>query len=121
MGEWGSDGKPIRRVMAVDGGPIDIGAENLEAGSVGATQLASGSVTKAKTKMFISTEQTGTGAAQNIAHGLGAVPVNVFVTPTDLTAATVGQFGCRGDAHHDERSRDRNNRQEIQSYGVGIA
>lgn len=99
MGAWGTDGKPVRQVMAVDGGPIDIGAENLEAGSIGATQLAAGSVTKAKTKMFISTEQTGTGAAQNIAHGLGVVPVNVFVTPTDLAPAVVGTYTVTEGTH----------------------
>ena len=41
---------------------------------------------------FISTEQTGTGSAQNIAHGLGVIPTAVFVAPTDLTPATVGSY-----------------------------
>lgn len=33
--------------------------------------------------IFVSTEQTGTGSSQNIAHGLGSVPSAVFVSVTD--------------------------------------
>ncbi len=36
---------------------------------------------------FKSTEQTGTGAEQDIAHGLGAVPTLVIVVPTKVNAA----------------------------------
>lgn len=61
--------------------------------------IRDGIITKAKTKMFISTEQTGTGAAQNVAHGLGRVPSAVFVVPTDLTPATVGQYSVVEGAH----------------------
>lgn len=50
-------------------------------------------------RMFISAEQTGTGAAQNIAHGLGIVPTKVFVAPTDLTPATVGSYSVVEGAH----------------------
>lgn len=35
--------------------------------------------------VFLSTEQTGNGAPQNVAHGLGAVPALVFVVPSDIT------------------------------------
>lgn len=42
------------------------------------------------TLRFVSSEQTGTGSAQNVAHGLGFVPSRVFVTFSDLTPATVG-------------------------------
>lgn len=62
-------------------------------------QLADGSVTLAKTAQFISTEQTGTGAPQNIAHGLGVVPTAVFPTPTDLTPATLGDYQATEGAH----------------------
>ena len=48
---------------------------------------------------FISTEQTGTGSAQNIAHGLGSTPTKVFVAPTDLTPTTVGQYVVTEGAH----------------------
>ena len=49
--------------------------------------------------IFVSTEQTGTGAAQNIAHGLGVVPSFVFVAPTDLTPATVGSYSVVEGVH----------------------
>lgn len=37
--------------------------------------------------MFVSAEQTGTGSAQNVAHGLGVVPSKVFVAATNTAAA----------------------------------
>ncbi len=46
-------------------------------------KLAAAAVTKAKAAVFASTEQTATGAAQNVAHGLGAVPALVLVIPTE--------------------------------------
>lgn len=49
--------------------------------------------------VFISTEQTGTGSAQNVAHGLGAAPSKVLVVPTDLTPATVGQYVVTEGSH----------------------
>lgn len=52
-----------------------------------------------QSKVFVSTEQTGTGASQNIAHGLGAVPRMIIVTPTDLTPATVGSYSVVEGAH----------------------
>ena len=39
----------------------------------------------APASVFLSTEQTGNGAPQNVAHGLGAVPALVFVVPSDIT------------------------------------
>ncbi len=51
-----------------------------------------------KQKFFCSTEQTGTGAAQNIAHGLGATPAKVFVSCTDNSAST-GTFTVTEGAH----------------------
>ena len=39
----------------------------------------------APASVFLSTEQTGNGAPQNVAHGLGVVPSLVFVVPSDLT------------------------------------
>jgi hypothetical protein len=35
-------------------------------------------------KVFVSTEQTGTGAEQNIAHGLGGAPTKVLIVPTKV-------------------------------------
>ena len=49
--------------------------------------------------VFVSTEQTGTGSAQNVAHGLSVIPRAVLVVPTDLTAATVGQYSAVEGTH----------------------
>lgn len=49
--------------------------------------------------VFVSAEQTGTGAAQNVAHGLGVAPSKVVVAPTDLSPATVGQYTVVQGAH----------------------
>lgn len=49
--------------------------------------------------IFISPEITATGSAQNIAHGLGVVPSNVLVIPTDLAPATAGVFTVTEGAH----------------------
>ena len=76
-----------------------LGAGALGAGSVATANLAAGAVTFAKLAMFVSAEQTGTGGAQNIAHGLGATPAKVVVVPTDLTPATVGQYAATQGAH----------------------
>ena len=35
--------------------------------------------------MFLSTEQTGTGSAQNVAHGMGVTPTTVVAIPSNLT------------------------------------
>jgi len=48
---------------------------------------------------FRSAEQTGTGSAQNVAHGLGVVPSRVFVTYTDLTPATAGSVNVTYGTH----------------------
>lgn len=62
-------------------------------------ELADGSVTLAKTAQFVSAEQTGTGAPQNIPHGLGAVPAAVFISPTDLAPAVIGDYTVVEGAH----------------------
>ncbi len=49
--------------------------------------------------VFVSTELTGTGSAQNVAHGFGSVPTKIFIAPTDLTPATVGQYVVTEGAH----------------------
>lgn len=40
--------------------------------------------------IFVSTEQTGTGSAQNVAHGLGVIPNQVLVSFTELPAGLAG-------------------------------
>lgn len=43
--------------------------------------------------LFISTEQTGTGSSQNVAHGFGSAPSMWWVVPTDTTAGWVVSAG----------------------------
>lgn len=50
-------------------------------------------------RFFVSAEQTGTGANQNVAHGLGEVPAFVFITYTDLTPATAGSVNVTYGTH----------------------
>lgn len=45
-------------------------------------KLAASAVTKAKAAVSASAEQTGTGASQNVAHGLTGTPSLVLVVPT---------------------------------------
>lgn len=71
----------------------EIDGQKITALTVDTTQLAAEAVTLAKVAddavdadkvdLFISTEQTATGSAQNVAHGLGAVPSVVLVVPTE--------------------------------------
>jgi hypothetical protein len=49
--------------------------------------------------LFVSSEQTGTGSAQNVAHGLGVVPALVFLAPTDTSPATVGVYTVTEGTH----------------------
>jgi hypothetical protein len=49
-------------------------------------------------KLFCSTEQTGTGSAQNIAHGLGKTPAKVFVSCTDNSGSS-GTFTVAEGSH----------------------
>ena len=48
---------------------------------------------------FVSSEQTGTGSAQNVAHGLGRVPSLVFIAPTDTAPATTGAYTVTEGTH----------------------
>lgn len=48
---------------------------------------------------FVSTEQTGTGSPQNIPHGLGVVPSEVLIVPTDTAPATTGDYTAVEGAH----------------------
>lgn len=42
--------------------------------------------------VFKSTEATGTGSAQNIAHGLGVAPTLVIFYPSDTSVSTAGVY-----------------------------
>lgn len=50
--------------------------------------LTNSTLQAGKMSFFKSTEQTGTGAEQSIAHGLGRTPVLVLVIPTKVQLAT---------------------------------
>ena len=54
--------------------------------NVTTVKLAAAAVTKAKALVFQSTEQTGTGSSQNIAHGLAATPSVVMWSFSDCPA-----------------------------------
>jgi len=49
--------------------------------------------------VFVSTEQTGTGANQAIPHGSTFPPYMVLVIPTDTSPATVGVFTVTEGTH----------------------
>jgi hypothetical protein len=65
-------------------GPVTPGGTTL---SLAGSDVGSATITKSNIKMFISGVLTGTGSAQNIAHGLGVVPTNVFTSFTGSTAS----------------------------------
>jgi hypothetical protein len=67
--------------------------------AVGTAELIDGSVTVAKMSVFKSSEQTGTGSAQNVAHGLGVAPGLVMVYPTDTSPATAGAYAMTEGSH----------------------
>ena len=49
--------------------------------------------------VFVSGELTGTGSAQNVAHGGARAPSIVLIVPTDTSPATVGVFTVTEGAH----------------------
>lgn len=77
----------------------DTGA--VTAASVAATTFT-GALTGAATSLaaagrFVSAETTGTGSAQNVAHGLGVVPSVVLVAPTEYSGT--GAFDIAEGTH----------------------
>lgn len=79
--------------------PSTIITSDVADGSVTNSKLATGSVTVAKMMMFKSSDQTGSGSAQNIAHGLGVAPAVVIVYPTDTDVATTGSYVVTEGSH----------------------
>jgi hypothetical protein len=65
-------------------GAVD--ATALGALAVTTAKINTAAVTKAKALVFRSTEQTGTGSSQNIAHGLAVTPSVVLWSFTDCPA-----------------------------------
>lgn len=71
----------------------------LAADAVTAAKIAADAVGGSEVAVFVSTEQTGTGAEQNVAHGLAAVPTFVAVYPTDTAPAITGVYTMTEGAH----------------------
>lgn len=63
-------------------------AAKLGAGAVDAAALGAAAVQATKLAFFKSTEQTGTGSSQNIAHGLATTPGLVMIIPSAVASAT---------------------------------
>ena len=61
--------------------------------------IADGAITGAKLAKFVSTEQTGTGAAQAIPHGLGVTPSIVWVEFTSVPTGGAEQTNTVGTAN----------------------
>lgn len=69
-------------VIYYDGSKGVVVGLRLGGADVTTTRIAASAVTAAKAAVFVSAEQTATGAAQNVAHGLGATPSKVLIVPT---------------------------------------
>ena len=81
---------------------VETGVAAGQALVVGATAGRFAALANAATStsaVFISGAVTGTGAAQNTAHGLGVVPDLVFAIPDDLNVATIGAYTVVTGAH----------------------
>lgn len=72
---------------------VTAGAQLFGSATAGRLGLASGG------SVFLSGAITGTGSAQNTAHGLGVVPDLVFAIPDDLTPATTGSYAVTTGVH----------------------
>lgn len=82
-----------RKLTFASGATLDVDA------AAAIISLADGSITKAKSKSFFSTEQTGTGSAQNVAHGLGVAPGSVLIALTELAAGLAAGADVAEGAH----------------------
>lgn len=85
-------------IVAADLATDSVEAAEIAAGAVDTAELAAGAVFFADAKVFVSTEQTGTGSSQNVAHGLGGAPTAVVIAVTELpdAAAELGYDVAEG-------------------------
>ena len=60
----------------------------LKDSTVTSADIANATIVSADIKIFVSTEQTGNGSAQNVAHGLGATPTKTIVAVTEFGGST---------------------------------
>ena len=68
---------PGRGQHWVEGGLVD--------STVTSADIKDATITSADIGIFVSAETTGTGSAQNVAHGLSATPTKVLIIPTKDT------------------------------------
>ena len=80
-------------------GALAVTTAKIDALAVTTAKIAANAVTVAKMSVFKSSEQTGTGGAQDIAHGLAVTPGLVMVFPTDLTPGTDGDYVVTEGSH----------------------
>ena len=80
-------------------GALAVTTAKIDALAVTTAKIAANAVTVAKMSVFKSSEQTGTGGAQDIAHGLAVTPGLVMVFPTDLTPGTDGDYAMTEGSH----------------------
>lgn len=62
---------------------LTIATADIADDAVTSAKIADDAITFAQTQVFVSAETTGTGSAQNVAHGLGVAPAAVLVVPTE--------------------------------------
>ena len=55
--------------------------------TVTSADIKAGEVKAVDMAIFVSSEQTGNGSAQNVAHGLGVAPSKVLIAPTEFGAS----------------------------------
>ena len=74
---------------------ITLDSDNIPPGTVVQTDIGAASIQGDRVDVFVSTEQTGTGSEQDVAHGLGHTPTVVIIqltefdtTPTDIVQGT---------------------------------
>lgn len=70
------------------GSTLDVCYGQIGTGAITTAKLGTAAVTAAKALVFMSTQQTATGSAQNVAHGLAAAPTIV------TTSIEVGHDGA---------------------------
>jgi len=58
----------------------------LRKGAIDSSRILDSAILKADLKASLSAEQTGTGASQNVAHGLGTTPSLVLIIITESPA-----------------------------------
>jgi predicted RecA/RadA family phage recombinase len=92
---WDNANKVVTTVAAASKRIGVAVAASLEAGATARVRLDGSN----NPRVFVSAEQTGTGSAQNVAHGLGETPAFVLIAPTDLTPSTVGQYSAVEGTH----------------------